>query len=38
LVPYERIKYPKVKLPPVQLDDRYARPPLEQLNVVPQIY
>jgi hypothetical protein len=38
LVPYERIRYPKVKLPPVQLDDRYARPPLEQLNFVPQIY
>jgi polyphosphate kinase len=38
LVPYEQIRYPKVKLPRVQLDDRYARPPLEQLNFVPQIY
>jgi polyphosphate kinase 2 (PPK2 family) len=38
LVPYERIRYPKVKLPPVQLDDRYARPPLDQLNFVPQVY
>jgi len=38
LVPYETVSYPDVELPDVRPDDGYERPPVEQLNVVPQIY
>ncbi len=38
LVPYESVSYPKVKLPPVRPDEGYARPPLEQLNYIPQVF
>jgi polyphosphate kinase 2 len=38
LVPYETVSYPDVELPDVRPDDGYERPPVDQLNVVPQIY
>ena len=38
LVPHEAVSYPKVKLPDVQPDGGYERPPIDQLNYVQQIY
>jgi polyphosphate kinase len=38
LVPHEKVTYPKVKLPDVRPDEGYERPPLDQLNSVPQLY
>jgi polyphosphate kinase 2 len=38
LVPYERIKYPTVKLSPVNPDKGYERPPITGLNWIPQTY
>jgi hypothetical protein len=38
LVPHQTVSYPKVKLPDVRPDAGYERPPLDQLNSVPQVY
>jgi len=38
LVPHESVEYPKVELPRVELDNGYERPPVDHLNLIPQIY
>ncbi len=38
LVPHENVGYPSVTLPKVRLDRGYERPPMEQLNYIPQVY
>ena len=38
LVPYEPVEYAQVKLPHVKPDEGYERPPLEQINSIPELY
>jgi polyphosphate kinase len=38
LVPYERVAYPRVKLTHVTPDEGYERPPIDQLNWIPEVY
>ncbi len=38
LVPHEPIEYPKIKLPKVELDGGYERPPADHQNLVPQVF
>jgi polyphosphate kinase len=38
LVPYEPIAYPPIDLPEIVRDSGYQRPPIENLNRVPEIY
>jgi len=38
LVPYKPVAYPEVKLSPATLDPGYERPPIDQLNWIPQNY
>jgi len=38
LVPYEPVAYPEVKLLPVTPDPNYQRPPIDQLNWIPETY
>jgi polyphosphate kinase 2 len=38
LIPYEVIKYDKLKLPPQQSEEGYIRPPVSDQTFVPEIY
>ena len=38
LVDYQEVKQPKVKLPPRKGDQGYRRPPIEELNWIPNLY
>ncbi|MFO7549653.1 MAG: polyphosphate kinase 2 [Acidimicrobiia bacterium] len=38
LVPYTEVEYPKVELPAVPDEDGYRRPPIENLNWIPEVY
>jgi polyphosphate kinase len=38
LVPYEPVEYPPIELPEIVRDTGYQRPPLENLNRVPEVY
>lgn len=38
LVDYQKVKQPKVKLPPRKGDQGYRRPPIEELNWIPNLY
>ena len=38
LIPYEKIKYEKLELPPRQSDKDYVRPPIKDQSFVPEVY
>ncbi len=38
LVDYQEVRQPKVKLPPRKGDQGYRRPPIEELNWIPNLY
>ncbi len=38
MVPYKEIEYPDIELPPLSVDEGYRRPPIEELNWVPENY
>jgi polyphosphate kinase len=38
LIPYEEIKYEKLKLPPRQSEEGYMRPPVSDQTFVPEVY
>jgi polyphosphate kinase len=38
LVPYEPVDYPPIELPEIVRDTGYQRPPLENLNRIPEVY
>lgn len=38
LIPYEKIKYEKLELPPRQCDKDYVRPPIKDQSFVPEVY
>ena len=38
LVAYQPVEYAEVKLPHVKPDQGYERPPLEQINSIPEVY
>jgi hypothetical protein len=37
MIPYEEVKYKKIKLPPIN-NEGYVRPPITDQTFVPEIY
>lgn len=37
-VPYEEVEYHEIELPPIAPDPGYQRPPIENLNWIPEVY
>jgi hypothetical protein len=38
LVPYDEVEYSAIELPPIVRDHGYQRPPMDNLNPVPEKY
>lgn len=38
LVPYESLEYPDIELPEIARDEGYQRPPMDNLNSIPEMY
>jgi polyphosphate kinase 2 len=38
MIPYKKVEYPKLKLPPLVEREGYIRPPITEQNFVPEVY
>ncbi|MDH3518184.1 MAG: polyphosphate kinase 2, partial [Acidimicrobiia bacterium] len=38
MVPFKQIEYPEIELPPLSMDEGYRRPPIDELNWVPEVF